>query len=478
MRYDAAIIGAGPDGLAAAVRLARAGLTVVVVDRAPEAGGRCTTREFHPGFRASPYSDEVAPIPAEIFWQLDLARRGALFLAPAEQVVLAPDGERLCFRAPSAVRETAAQRIVRALDAADAQAHAGPPGRSFFRRAGAPLLPSLDAWSERSLVDLLAGCEPAESAALLAQALAGRAADPYLRGSGLHLLGLRNSGAVAGGLAKLGMALAAAAREAGAELSLGLEAAELQLKNGRIAGVALADGTVLNAAAVISCLDLKRSILSLLPWTALPPPVLKRAANFRHGGGTARLLVALARMPDVADPRAVIHTASSAADFSGACASWRGGVVAEKPPAAICIVSAADPALAPAGKATATVTLGAIPYRLFDGGWSVEKRAQLQSRALAALQLALPGAEVLAVELIVPPDIEESLGLSHGDLDGGEIAADQIFASRAWPECPRTPIAGLYLAGPSSAVGASATAAAGWFAAAAVLTDHKAGRLR
>jgi len=53
-----------------------------------------------------------------------------------------------------------------------------------------------------------------------------------------------------------------------------------------------------------------------------------------------------------------------------------------------------------------------------------------------------------------------------------------MFGARAFRECPRTPLAGLYLAGPSSALGASATVASGWFAAAAVLADRKAGRLK
>ena len=55
MRYDAAIIGAGANGLAAAATLARAGLKVIVLERATRVGGRAATREFHPGFRASPF---------------------------------------------------------------------------------------------------------------------------------------------------------------------------------------------------------------------------------------------------------------------------------------------------------------------------------------------------------------------------------------------------------------------------------------
>ena len=57
MQYDAAIIGAGADGLSAAGHLARAGLKVAVIERSTRAGGRLETRVFHPGFSASPFLD-------------------------------------------------------------------------------------------------------------------------------------------------------------------------------------------------------------------------------------------------------------------------------------------------------------------------------------------------------------------------------------------------------------------------------------
>ena len=56
-RYEAAVIGAGPEGLVASIVLARAGVRVIVLEKSEEPGGRATTLEFHPGFRTSPYAD-------------------------------------------------------------------------------------------------------------------------------------------------------------------------------------------------------------------------------------------------------------------------------------------------------------------------------------------------------------------------------------------------------------------------------------
>lgn len=482
VRYDAAILGAGPDGLAAAARLARAGLKTVVIERATEPGGRCTTREFHPGFRASPFADELPPIPAGIFWSLDLARRGVVFAPPAPDAFVRDGRVTIADGAAMApLLERVEARVGRELSRSDGEAERAPPRRNWFPWLKPLRLPSPDEWSRRSLLDAVKELPPPEAAALMARALAGRAVDPSLRGTALHLLApvYGQSGMVAGGLASLGEALAAAAREAGAEIRCGLEATGVRRVKDRVKAVLLADGSEIETAAILSTLDLKRTVLSLFAWSELPKPVVKRAANYRMSGSTARLLVALDTIPDGA-PRAVLHTAETADAYAAACASWRTRALPQHPPASVRVVSATDPRLAPHGKATVTITLGCIPHRLFDGTWTGEKRDTLRQRALALMESVLPGTaeRVLASALLLPADIEEALGVTDGDLAGGEIAADQMFANRAWPEWPRTPIHGLYLGGPSSAVGPVATAAAGWLAAKALVVDHHAGRFK
>src|SRR5262249_54766287 len=138
--------------------------------------------------------------------------------------------------------------------------------------------------------------------------------------------------------------------------------------------------------------------------------------------------------------------------------------------------SALDPALAPLGAATMTVTIGAVPHRLFDGAWTHEKRDALRARVLKTIEGVLPGIgnRVRAAELLLPPDIEQALGLTDGDLAGGESAPDQMLATRPWIEgvaVPRTPLQGLYLAGPSTLSGLLATCASGAAAAQAALAD-------
>ncbi|MDE2181644.1 MAG: NAD(P)/FAD-dependent oxidoreductase [Alphaproteobacteria bacterium] len=452
MRYDACIIGAGADGLAAAAVLAARGRSVMVIERDSRCGGRCATREFHPGFRASPFVDELPAIPDDIFRALDLARRGAIHWQPS---AASPEEPYRSLR-----------RAVIARAMAEAQT---PPVRRRFRR------PTIDPW-------------PGEELARLSLAQIG--AQPPLgyvgerERSAVLLLAGPGGGMVAGGLGRLGEALRMAAQEAGAEITCGLEATDIRRFDGRVAGVALADGTEVAARAVISTLDLKRTFLSLFSWNELPAALVERAGAFRAAPGTARLLVALAAPPPLpagVAPGAVLWSASWEA-VEEAYRAWRRGAVPERPVALLRLVSACDPSLAPDGAAVLTVTLGGIPLAPFDGAWTNEKREGLREQALAAVEALLPGARerVVASELLVPPDIEERLGLSAGDLSGGDLAADQMLAFRPFTDCAgtRTPVKGLYLAGPSSALAPLAACAGGVAAARAVLSDLAAGRLR
>ena len=485
MRYDACIIGAGADGLAAAATLAGRGLKVAVVERDSRPGGRCATREFHPGFRASPFVDELPAIPQDIFWSLDLARHGALLASAPSSLALWP-GKQSLLQPPAGRAETLRREIAERV-----LADAGrPPKRSLFS-SHTPAAPwpgeELDT---RTLLDVLdeLSADSAERAHLLASLLDGRVCDPALDGCALQMLVGNRGGMAAGGLGRLGEALRAAAEEAGAKITCGLEAADIKRAGRRVATVGLADGSEVAARAVISTLDLKRTFLSLFSWSDLPRTLMDRVGAFRPSPGTARLLLALEAPPDPpagTDPLALrgpIHVAPDTAALDDAYRAWRRAAVPERPPVMLRLVSAVDPSLAPDGAATLTVTLGAIPHTPFDGVWTREKRDKLRDGALAAVETVLPGTakRILGAELVVPPDMENILGITGGDLSGGEFAPDQMLGFRPFADCrgTRTPVEGLYLAGPSSTLGPLATCASGVAAARALLADFAAGRLK
>jgi phytoene dehydrogenase-like protein len=491
LRYDVAIIGGGAEGLIAAALLGRARLRTIVLERNEQPGGRCITREFHPGFRASPFVDEIAAIPAELHWALDLSRRGAIFapapasvaLWPDRQSVLRPHHNSGTCRLASLVAEAADDVRRRAL------ADAGiAPARWWPTLGHRRTQPWPDGFAQASLAGAVSGYVPypATAAHLIALATAGRAVDPLAAGTALHLLapGLGQSGFVTGGLARLGNALAAAARDAGAEIRCGLEVGELRHRRSRALGVSLADGTQIEAAAVISTLDFCRTFLSLFHWRDLPKDVAARTQTFRFAGSAARILFALSQAPrlDREILRGPIFVAPDLAKMKQAEESWRSATIPESPPIMLRVVSACDPGLAPVGAATVAATIGGIPHRLFDGAWSHSRREQLFDIVRNAIETVLPGfaKAVIGYEVIVPPDIEQAIGVCEGDLCGGEISPDQMLGERPGLAvvAPRTFLRGLYVAGKSTPAGPLATGASAAIAAHAVLADFAAHRIK
>ncbi len=487
MRYDAAIIGAGANGLAAAALLARSGASVFVIERSETPAPRLATRTFHPGFRASPYADAWAPIPTDLFWSLDLARRGAVMRPCRRSRAVWPGNEsELGFGGRSA-----GARLLRAWTDLGERARLRAMAEADDRRPGMPAAllraPQRPAWPGADVIgqalgDVLAASvsDPRERAHVAAIALEGRAADPWCDGSVAHLLAPAAGDVVMGGSDRLGDALAAAARDAGAVFAWGVEANELERRKSHFV-IALADGRDIEARKVISTLDVKRTFLSLFPWQALPKPVLHHAGQFRMAGASARVLIALERAPGRRDSDSgSVHVAPDLREFAAADAAFREGTLAADLPLVLRMPSALDPGLAPPGAAVVTATFGAVPCRLFDGAWTRERRDMLKARALAALDMAWPGAgsAVCAAEVIVPADMEDRLGATQGDLDGGEIAPDQMLDLRGWHGSPRTPVEGLYLGSGSAAAGPLGTCAAGAAAARAVLGDLGLGGAR
>ncbi len=134
-----------------------------------------------------------------------------------------------------------------------------------------------------------------------------------------------------------------------------------------------------------------------------------------------------------------------------------------------------DTTLAPPGKHVVNLFGGHAPYKLRNGDWSVEKPRVPQGRDRRAGALSRPASpnDIIAEQLLVPPDIERIVGLPQGHIFHGELSSDQLFFKRPMAHYAdyRTPLQGLYVCGASTHPGGGVSGIPGYNAAREILRD-------
>jgi phytoene dehydrogenase-like protein len=92
--------------------------------------------------------------------------------------------------------------------------------------------------------------------------------------------------------------MAAAAKQAGAEIRTGAEIAEIRVKDGVATGVVLTSGEEISARAVVSNADPKRTLMRLVDPAHLSPDFMQKIKNYRCMGTVAKINLALSALPE------------------------------------------------------------------------------------------------------------------------------------------------------------------------------------
>jgi phytoene dehydrogenase-like protein len=472
--FDAVVVGAGPNGLAAAITLARAGRAVQVLEAAQTVGGGSRSAELTlPGF-VHDVCSAVHPLArsSPFFRELPLERHGLRWLEPKIELAHPFDDAQTAFALRS-VDETAASL------GADERAYRGllgPVARRWelVMDLAAPFhvplnpLKAIQAAafglkSIQSVTGLARRFETPQARALLAGCAAHsmlRLTEPLSGGFGLVLLGSAHAVGwpiAEGGSQRIADALAAHLRELGGEIATDRRVASLDELPPRRA----------------SLLDLSpNGVLAVAGETRLCPNVLGRwyirqLRRFRYGPGVFKLDLALDGPIPWKDPQildaATVHLGGRLEDIAASEDAVRGGRLPERPFVLLVQPSLFDPSRAPAGKHTVWA------YCHVPNG----SDANMTEAILRQIERFAPGVRdrIIGRSERGPADLaRENPNYVGGDIAGGLQNLRQFFTRPAIRLDPyRTPDPSVFICSASTPPGNGVHGLCGWYAAKSAL---------
>ena len=506
MKYDAVVIGAGHNGLVAAIRLARAGRRVLVLEQRDRPGGLCAWEEFHPGYRVPGLLHDQGGFPPALARKLGIAP-GLQTVDPAPALVPVANGgsfvlhrdpgqaaaelggdaeaysrwrqflggiqgvvRRLLQEAPPRLRPRGAGDLWRL-------AREGLAVRSLGRKRMAELLRVVPMASADWLGDSFRSSALAE--ALAGTAVTGTSAGPRSPGSSWNLVALECLAGswIEGGPARLIERLVAAAGDQGVELRTSALVRSIRVAQGRVVGVALESGEEIEAAVVAASCDPKQTLLELVHPRELGAETQRGFEVLRARGGAAKVHLALAgELEFAARPgerfAAALVGGGDLDQLERASDAIKYRQFSERPFLEVRIPSVQDPSLAPEGHHVVSILSSFAPYEL-EGGWTDAARDGLGEAVLGQLERHVPDLRerIVAMEVLTPVDLQRRYRTTGGHLHHGEHALDQMLFMRPTPETAhyRTPIRGLFLAGSGCHPGGGVTGLPGSLAADAIL---------
>jgi phytoene dehydrogenase-like protein len=483
--HDAIVIGSGPNGLAAAITLARAGRQVVVLEAADRYGGAVATEELTlPGFLHDTFS-AVYPAAAAspVFEAFELERYGLEWVHPRYAMAHPLEGGRAATLARD-VDETAAS--LDRLHPGDGAAWA-----AFAR-------PYLDHFGALRRT-LLGGFPPVRGAAGLAVGLGPRGLLDFTRlvlmpaeglghdlfraeGSRAWLYGASQHGDVPpsgagsaiaavylnlmghavgwpsprGGAGRLADALVACLEAGGGRVRTQARVTRVTVAHDRVTGVELADGERIHAPLVIG--DLTPPGLLAVAGHALSRRYAAALRRYRFGPSTLKVDWALdGPIPwEAPEPReaGTVHV---------------GGAHLDPPFMLLGQQSLADPLRAPTGQHTAW----AYTHRPQRSAWDEHEVERLEAR----IETFAPGFRdrILARHVLTAGELERrNANLVGGDVGAGSYRLDQVVFRPVPSLAPyRTPLRGLYLGSAATFPGGAVHGVPGHAAARLALIEQR-----
>lgn len=469
---DAVVVGSGPNGLAAAVTLARAGLSVKVYELASQLGGGTRSAELTlPGFLHDVCS-AIHPmaLASPFFQEFGLAERMELRVPEISYAHPLGGG-----RAGIAYRDL--ERTVVGL---------GRDGAAY-RRLFAPLLARVEGVTDFTQHPLLRiprdpiaafryALAVAEQGSLLGNTrFRAESAPAMIAGVSAHSIGKIPSLATAGA----GLLLGTLAHAGGWPVPIGGSqaiadtlAADLAAHGGEIVlnhRVESLAQLKAESGSKIQLLDVSANGLMDIAGAELPAQYIKSLRRFRYGAGACKVDFALSGPvpwvnPELAES-ATLHLGGTRAEIALSEAQVAAGQHPPRPYVLVSQPSPHDASRAPAGRQVLW------SYCHVPAGSTVD----MTEAVVQQIERFAPEFRdvILASKVTTAADYAQyNPNYVGGDFSAGAVTIWQllkrpVISARPW----RTPIPGLYLCSSSTAPGPSVHGLCGWYAAQTALHD-------
>ena len=467
MSPDAVVVGSGPNGLAAAIELARAGLKKVLRETQATVGGGLRSEALTlPGFTHDVCS-AVHPLAlsSPFFRSLPLGDYGLHWIQPPAPLAHPLD-------------DGTAALLERTLDATATGLGAGG---NDWRRLHGPFVPHWEAMSEDVLASPLRiprhpvlmtrfGLHALRSATASARALRGDRARALFAGNAAHsFLPLETAGTAAFGilLSVAGHAVGWPIVRGGSQRFADALAGYFRSLGGEVMVSAPVEHLDEVVQAKIVVLDLGPRQLARLAGDKLPARYRQALLRYRYGAAAFKLDWALdGPVPWTArecDRAATVHLGGTLEEIAASETAHARGDVHERPFVLFVQPTLFDESRAPAGKHVAWA------YCHVPNGCTVDVTDHIERQ----VERFAPGFRdrILARNAIMPAQLEQrNANLVGGDINGGMMDLRQLVARPVARLNPyRTPIKGVYLCSASTPPGGGVHGMGGYHAARAAL---------
>ena len=516
--HDAVVVGAGHNGLTAALLLQRAGLRTVCIEAKRYAGGMASTVELFDGYRFEIAGSVQLPTSAVVSKELGLDALPQVDLEVMSVSLRGTGDEPFVYytdlvELATHVEERHGVEVL--LGMADMAAWSQAPARALGR---------FEAGTTPKTLDEMYACATSEAErATITEMLFGSASDVIdrylpdkekhgaLRGMLAFLAvnstfrGPATPGSAAalawgmavpdentvltkklkGGIGVLTEHLEKQYADAGGDLRLRSRVTEITVADGRVTGVVTEDGARYAAPIVVSALAPDLTLLDLVTADAVGAEIRDRLGRIDHRGSYVQMHFALDGVPEFVapyemlnDPRmqSAIGLFSTPEELQVQWEDSRRGIVPVDPAVAFQIPSAQDPSLAPPGKAAASAFSLWFPVEE-DPSEYARLKAEMGQRVIEKICRIAPGFESLILKhtTFTPKHMGTMFGAPGGDYCHGLLHPELLGPYRPGPrgylDLPHG-IGGLYLGSAGCYGGPGISFVPGYNAAQAVLESR------